>query len=79
MVSPPRFTGSRDTVPSAESTELTAIVENSVSQHHHQSAWQRTELPQVYGDTVMLDMDWAMGASGFTGVREMDGVMGVIY
>jgi hypothetical protein len=33
----------------------------------------------VYGDTVMLDMDWVMGASGVTGVREMDGVMGVIY
>jgi hypothetical protein len=43
------------------------------------SAWQRTELRRVYGDTGMMETDWATGAYGDTGVAVMDGVTGGIY
>jgi len=56
-----------------------AVVGKSVSHHHRHSAWQRTELRRVYGDTGMTEMDWATGADGDTGVTEMDGATGSIY
>jgi hypothetical protein len=34
----------------------------SISHHHCYSAWQRTELRRVYGDTGMMETDWATGA-----------------
>ena len=34
----------------------------SVSYHHRHSAWQRTELRWVYGNTQMMVMDWVTGA-----------------
>jgi len=30
-----------------------------VSHHHRHSAWQRTELWRVYGDTGVMETDWA--------------------
>jgi len=39
----------------------------SVSHNHRHSAWQRTELRRVYGDTGMMEKDWAMGAYGVQG------------
>ena len=55
------------------------VAAKSVSHHHHQSTWQRTELRRVYGDERMMDMDCATGAKGDTRVAEMDGVTGGIY
>jgi len=55
------------------------VAGKSVSHHHRHSDWQRTEVRQVYGDTGMIETDWAMGAYGDTGVAEMDGVTGSIY
>ena len=56
-----------------------AVARKSVSHHHRHSAWQRTELRRVYGDTGMTEMDWATGADGDTGVTEMEGATGSIY
>jgi hypothetical protein len=42
----------------------TAVAGKSVSHHHRHSAWQRTELRRVYGDTGMMETDWATGAYG---------------
>jgi len=55
------------------------VAGKSVSHHHPQSTWQRTELRQVYGDTGVMETDWETGAYRDTGVAEMDGVMGGIY
>ena len=38
------------------------VVGKSVSHHHRHSAWQRTELRRVYGDTGMMETDCATGA-----------------
>jgi hypothetical protein len=43
--------------------------ENSFPYHHRHSAWQRTELRRVYGDTGMMETDWATGAYGDQGWR----------
>ena len=51
----------------------------SVSHHHHQSTWQRTELRQVYGNTGMMKTDCMMGVCGDIGVAEIDGVKGGRY
>jgi len=51
----------------------------SVLQHNRQWAWQRTELPWVYGDTVMIQTDRATRVYRDTGVVEMDWVMGSLY
>ena len=40
----------------------------SVSHHHCPSAWRRTERRRVYGDSGMMDTDWAMA-----GVRRYRG------
>jgi hypothetical protein len=55
------------------------VAGKSVSHHHRQSAWQRTDLRRGYGDSGMMETDWATGAYGDTGVAEMDGVTGGIY
>jgi len=49
-----------------------AVAGRSISHHHHRSTWQRTELQRVYGDTRMMETDWATWAYGDTGVEEMD-------
>lgn len=54
------------------------VMGQSVSPHHYQPAWQRTELRWVYGDTGMMKTDWAAGVYGDTGVAEMDALMGGI-
>jgi hypothetical protein len=45
------------------------VAGKSVSHHHCHSAWQKTELQLVYGDTGMMETDWAMGAYGDLGWR----------
>jgi hypothetical protein len=40
------------------------VVGKSVSHHHRHSAWQRSELRRVYGDTGMMEMDWATETYG---------------
>jgi hypothetical protein len=45
------------------------VAGKSVSHHHRHSAWQRTELRRVYGDTGMMETDWATGAYGDQGWR----------
>jgi hypothetical protein len=45
------------------------VAGKSVSHHHRQAAWQRTELPLVYGDTGMMETAWATGAYGDQGWR----------
>jgi hypothetical protein len=54
------------------------VVGKSVSHHHRHSAWQRTELQQVLGDTWMMETDWATGYRD-TGVAELDRVTGSIH
>jgi len=39
---------------------------------HRHSAWQRTERRQVYRDTEIMEMGWAMWAYADTGVTEKD-------
>ena len=56
-----------------------AVAGKSVLHHHCHSAGQRTELQWVYGDTGMMEMDWARGVYGNTRVAEMDRVTGSIY
>ena len=51
----------------------------SVSHHHRHSAWQRTELQPVYGDTGLTEIDCATGADRNTGVMKMDRATGSIY
>jgi len=43
---------------------------------HHHSAWEETERWRVYGDTGMMEMDWAPEAYGDTGMTEMDWATG---
>jgi len=38
------------------------VAGKSISHHHLHSAWQRTELQRVYGDTGMTELDWATWA-----------------
>jgi hypothetical protein len=46
------------------------VVEKSVSHPCHHSAWQWNERCWVYGDTGILEMDWAMaGAQRYRGHR----------
>jgi len=56
-----------------------SVAGKSVSHHHRHSAWQRTELRRVNGDTGMTEMDWATGADGDSGVTEMDRATGSTY
>ena len=49
---------------------LLAVVGKSVSHHHRHSTWQKTEQWREYGDTGMMEMDWAIGTYGDTGVTE---------
>jgi hypothetical protein len=55
------------------------VVGASISHHHRHSAWKRTEPREVYGDTWMTKMDWAMGADGDTALTEMDRATCSIY
>jgi len=55
------------------------VARRSVSEHHRNSALQKTELRQVYGDTGMTVMDWETGVGGATGITEVDGATGSIY
>jgi hypothetical protein len=50
-------------------SDFSAVVGISVSHYHCQSAWQRTELRRVYGDTGMMKTDWARVAYGDQGWR----------
>jgi len=43
------------------------VAGKSVSHRQRNSAWQRTELRRVYGDTGMMGTDWATGAYGDQG------------
>jgi hypothetical protein len=45
------------------------VAGKSVSHHHRHSGWQRTELRRVYGDTGMMETDWATGVYGDQGWR----------
>ena len=54
------------------------VAGKSVSYHHHQSAWQRTELRRVYRDTGMMETDWVTEGYGDTGMAEIDRVTGDI-
>jgi len=38
---------------------MAGVAGKSVSHHHRHSAWQRTERRRVYGDTGMMETDWA--------------------
>ena len=51
----------------------------SVSHHHCHSAWQRTELRWVYGDTVMTEMGCVTAAYRDAGVTEMGCATGSMY
>jgi len=55
------------------------VVGKSTSHHPRDSAWQRTELLWVYGDTGITEMDWASWADQNTGVEETDGATWSIY
>jgi hypothetical protein len=43
-----------------ETAPRPGVAGKSVSHHHRDSAWQRTERWRVYGDTRMREVDWAM-------------------
>jgi hypothetical protein len=45
------------------------VAGKSISHHNRHSAWQRTELRRVYGDTGMMETDRATGAYGNPGWR----------
>jgi hypothetical protein len=45
------------------------VAGKSVSYNHSHSAWQRTELQRMYGDTGMMETDWVTGAYGDKGWR----------
>ena len=44
------------------------VVGISVSHHHCNSAWQRTERQRAYGDTGTIENDWA--TAGVRGCRD---------